>query len=65
MNANVQVLCSACDKCKKFEVEQETLWTYDEPYVYLLYCKNIDICQNAVDIWEKQNESNTCNQNAL
>ena len=60
MNANVQVLCSACDKCKKFEVEQETLWAEDEPYEYLLYCKNVNICMNAVDIWEKQNESNTC-----
>lgn len=61
MNANVQVLCSACDKCKKFEVEQETFWADDEPYEYLLYCKNVNICMNAVEIWEKQNESNTCN----
>lgn len=53
MNVNVQVLCSACDKCKKFEVEQETLWANDEQYDFL-YCKNIEICQNAIDIWEKR-----------
>ena len=59
MNANVQVLCSACNICKKFEVKQETLWTNDEPYKYLLYCKNVDICMNAVDIWEKQNDAHS------
>ncbi len=57
MKADVQVLCSACDKCKKFEVEQETFWANGEPYERLLYCKNVDICQNAVDIWKKHNES--------
>lgn len=57
MNMNVQVLCSACNKCEKFEVEQETLWANDEPYEFLIFCKNIDVCLNAVKIWEKQNET--------
>lgn len=58
MNANIQVLCNACAKCEKFQVEQTTLWADEKPYEHLLYCQHIEICQNAVDIWEKQNESN-------
>ena len=64
MNKNIQVLCDACDKCEKFQVEQVTLWADEKPYEHLLGCKHIEICLNAVDIWEKhikkekQNESN-------
>ena len=53
MNKNIQVLCDACAKCEKFQVEQTTLWADEKPYEHLLYCKHIEICQNAVDIWEK------------
>ena len=57
MNINAMSLCSACKYCKYIEVEQETFRTDDNsPYANIFYCKNINICLNAIKIWEKQKE---------
>ena len=57
MNINVSVLCPACKECSLLDVEQTDLWANDRIYDKLFACKNLNICIEAIKIWEKHNES--------
>ncbi len=57
MNINVQVLSSACDQCKMFKVDHTDIYAQDRIYERIFYCKNIELCMNAISLWEKQNET--------
>ena len=58
MNVNIEVLCPACKECKLFEIGEDKLYADGKVYETLRYCKHLEICENAVKIWEKQNELN-------
>jgi len=58
VNVNIEALCPACKECKKFEIREDKLYADGEVYETLRYCEHLEICQNAVKIWEKQNEPN-------
>lgn len=58
MNINVLVLCDRCIKCPRLEIETHEMWANNEIYEKEFVCKHLYGCQIAVDVWEKQNESN-------
>lgn len=59
MTINTEVLCESCKECRLFSIKEEELWGADELYGKIYYCKNIEICKKAVEIWEKQNENHS------
>ena len=57
MNINVQVLSSACDQYKMFEIDHIDIYAQDRNYERVFYCKKLELCKNAVSLWDKQNET--------
>lgn len=54
MNINVNVLCEECRSCDRFKLKQDDFWSERRIYASFCYCENLDICQKAVEVWEKQ-----------
>lgn len=54
MNINVQVICEGCKKCQKLEIETIDMWGNDKIYDKIFACKHLEECQNAVELWRKE-----------
>ena len=54
----VDVLNEQCEKCRNFEIDQDTTWFYGNSDVvateHYLYCKNLRLCQKLLEDLKKE-----------
>ena len=56
MNVFVETMCDACSLCEKFELAEQNHYSNNKVFYTRRYCIHMELCKNALEIMEKQNE---------